>query len=329
MVWFCLLSLLSLLPWSLYCREITVDLKAPWNQRSIDPILEIGEFISTHSMESFWNYVTDLCSSSDLINQALQNQTMEMKFNIQQISQLSGQKVLPKNIHSIMKAAQKLEMFAPTTVFYESITSSSSPPCGDGQSYLLLYPQEETSCQLPSKEFFSSVTQETIQEENYITKWDYRYTSSTSLDTSTLPIVILHGIPGTSSFCSLHQSLLHFSNSHLINYIFRPAFPGISTIASSRPLQGYGVYLDIKNMEYKNVDDKDDRDEAAAAAPSSSAQETIQFEKGEEVKGIIFSTLQERKPELSKELSILREEILAEDALNADGVTEMKVLFLF
>jgi hypothetical protein len=328
-----LLSLFSLLPWTLNGREITTDLKAPWNQRSIDPILEIGEFISTHSMESFWNYVTDLCSSSDMIDQALQNQTMDMKLNIQHISQISGQKVLPQNIHSLMKAAQKLEMYAPTTVFYESITSSipssssiltSSAPCGDGQSYLLLYPHQQMLCDLPTEDHFS-MTQERINEDSYIAKWDYRYPASSSMDTSTLPIVVLHGIPGTSSFCSLHQSLSHLSDSKLINYVFRPAFPGVPTLATSRPLQGYGVYLDIKNMEYKNVDDKDERDKNQDA---TTTDDVIQFEKGEEVKGVIFSTLQERKPELSKEFSILREEILAEDALNADGVTEMKVCFL-
>lgn len=294
-------------------------MKAPWNQRSIDSILEIGEFISSHSYENFWKYLSLLCDSHALIDEAIHNQTYEMRTRITSLTHHLGSQILPHNIHNLMKAAQKLEMYAPTTVFYESITSQYGNPCGEGISYVILYPTEEILCQLDVTKLPKSF--DYIDEEKYVAKWDYRY-PATSLDTTKVPIAMLHGIPGTSSFCALHESLSTLSHTNLVNYVFRPAFPGISPISISRPLQGYGVYLDIKNMEYKNVDDKDE----GGNQQNNSPNEDIQFEKGEEIKGIIFSTLQERKPELTKELSILREEILAEEALNADGVTEMKVL---
>lgn len=300
-----------------FAREVTIDLKAPWNQRSIDSILEIGEFISTHSHENFWKYLSSLCDSHVIIDQALHNQTVEMRSQINAVATQLGSQILPRNIHNLMKAAQKLEMYAPTTVFYESITSQYGTPCGDGISYVLIYPTEEIFCQIDGESLKKSYGY--IDEDKYVTKWDYRY-PTTSVDVTAVPVAILHGIPGTSSFCSLHQSLTALSHTNSVNYVFRPAFPGVSPMTTSRPLQGYGVYLDIKNMEYKNVDDKDEGKEG-----NNSPAQNIQFEKGEEIQGVIFSTLQERKPELTKELSILREEILADESLNADGVTEMKV----
>jgi hypothetical protein len=304
-------------------REILVDVKAPWNQRNIDSILEIGEFISNHSPENFWEYISSLCTTTEVFDRALMNTSYAAQQEVKLMAQFHGKKVLSTNIHNLMTAAVlNLEMYAPTTAFYESITQHLQSPCGDGQAYIISYPTEQIICLDPGKVLVA--VEEEVHEDNFTAKWDYRYPSSSSVDTAKIPTMILHGIPGTSSFCSLHHQLVALSHSDLVNYIFRPAFPGIPIISSSRPLRGYGVFLDIKNMEYKNADDKD---EGAASAGSTSADEgpSIQFEKGEEVKGIIFSTLQERRPELTKELSILREEILA-DAVNADGVTEMKVL---
>ena len=79
-----------------------------------------------------------------------------------------------------------------------------------------------------------------------------------------MKVIFVYGVLGSSSFCNLHNQII--KNEYLKNgntkYIFRHAYPGfvnstINTINHNKKysLQGYGVFLDIKNMEYKNVDD--------------------------------------------------------------------------
>lgn len=100
--------------------------------------------------------------------------------------------------------------------------------------------------------------------------------------------VYLYGIPGSSSFCALYDTLTHgplkavsseeaSGTVHSIgSFAVRPA---LSLLQASRDtsastatrLQGYGVFLDIKNMEYKNVDTDEDDKKASSAAASSSA----------------------------------------------------------
>lgn len=56
--------------------------------------------------------------------------------------------------------------------------------------------------------------------------------------------------------CSLPYHVLTSSRPSWGRYVLRHFVPGPEDARSIRtPLQGYGIYLDIKNMEYKNLDE--------------------------------------------------------------------------
>jgi hypothetical protein len=129
----------------------------------------------------------------------------------------------------------------------------------------------------------------------------------------------------------------------------RPSFHGLQPISKDRKLQGYGVFLDIKNMEYKNVDDD-------SSAASSNAQQNgkvsdcaqrhcerllshlalliplslsyllsfflslslsifkkVKFNEDEEILGVNFAKLLRHHPEAISELRILRDELLEKE----------------
>ena len=85
---------------------------------------------------------------------------------------------------------------------------------------------------------------------------------------------------------------------------------------------GYGVFLDIKNMEYKNVDD--DKKDVGADAGGGGGEEdavgepSISFPADESVAGLVFSTLLSRRPAAGKNLKALRDALMKEGA--ADDV---------
>lgn len=87
-----------------------------------------------------------------------------------------------------------------------------------------------------------------------------------------------------------------------VRYILRHAFPGDAQVVDA-VMQGYGVQLDIKNMEYKALDDRPpqalDGDEAGTASEGESQEE-------EAVAGVLFSKLRARRPELSDKLDELK-----------------------
>ena len=87
--------------------------------------------------------------------------------------------------------------------------------------------------------------------------------------------------------------------------------------------------LDIKNMEYMNLDTdseekkrEGDGSESSSSTATAAAEEPVVFPEGETVDGFVFSTLLERRPELGAGLAGLRRELL--DA-SAEGGGEMKV----
>ena len=69
------------------------------------------------------------------------------------------------------------------------------------------------------------------------------------------PTAVLYAVPGSTSFASFHAILSRLSDSGRVHrYIFRPYFQAGDTASSTESvvsLQGYGVELAIKNMEYK------------------------------------------------------------------------------
>ena len=105
-------------------------------------------------------------------------------------------------------------------------------------------------------------------------------------------------------------------------YIARHAFPGVEKIADHRDIQGYGVFLDIKNMEYRNAAENKNEDKETEVEAGS--DEEIIFDREEEVEGVVFATLKDRYPHLAKELKIAREELITKAEESSDS-TEMKM----
>ena len=127
-------------------------------------------------------------------------------------------------------------------------------------------------------------------------------------------MITLYGSIGSTSFCTAHQTLLPKAQAGEIRYTIRHYFRHLPEIEKVTQLRGFGVVLDIKNMEYKNVDDRENKSEGENADGNEDATDTekLQFPEGEQVHGIIFSTLHQRTPHLQDELQLLRNTLLRE-----------------
>ena len=123
------------------------------------------------------------------------------------------------------------------------------------------------------------------------------------------PFVVLYAPLGSSAFQRAHATLSARSRNGDIVYAYRPL---IRTVEGARrqTLQGYGVQLAIKNMEYKVLDDKAVED-LGGIGETGSLQDAIEGEDESEVGGFYFATLAKRRPELQPKLSDLRETVTA------------------
>lgn len=228
---------------------------------------------------------------------------------------------------------------------------SGQYPCGEGMSFIVISPGDIVVCnQDDLVNHYNAITttngyDATLNSSIYKhQEWEHIHQPSRnyigndeysdflgkfqppSSNNKEIIVVTLYGMIGSSSFCSLHHTLTIASNNGFFKaYTVRHSLvhkssdsnqsdDGVQT-TTTMPLQGYGIFLDIKNMEYKNVDDSKDKAAATETGDSSSiekqnVEEEIDFSNSEEILGLNFSTLYKNLPHLGPELISLKEELL-------------------
>lgn len=88
---------------------------------------------------------------------------------------------------------------------------------------------------------------------------------------------VLYGVVGSPAMMGFHRVLKEAAEAGTVTYAFRHALPygggggdggeAVETATTTTPLQGYGVVLDIKNMEYQSFDSSDSEDEVRVFVP--------------------------------------------------------------
>ena len=106
-----------------------------------------------------------------------------------------------------------------------------------------------------------------------------------------------------------------------VRYVFRHAVPPtyrVPEVATTVALQGYGVNLDIKNMEYMNLDDGGGQELKAA---SNEPGGDIKYEPVLEgvLEGLKLSTILHRRPDVSSKLRKLQLSLEKDQSNTAAG----------
>lgn len=135
-------------------------------------------------------------------------------------------------------------------------------------------------------------------------------------------VAVLHGVLGSSDFQAMHKILTDIVASHNMIYILRH-MPGEGRTndkfaINTTVLQGFGVALDIKNMEYLTVDDdshkkNQDGDSAHENARVTQSNEISLEELSTPVGGISFNKLIERLPYAKDALVALHADLESEE----------------
>jgi len=161
-------------------------------------------------------------------------------------------------------------------------------------------------------------------EDEAVHPFDHVWPES-SLDASA-STVVLYADPARAEFARAHQAILARMERQKLRYVLRPTQSALTRAraGSAAPLQvqGFGVELALKNMEYKVLDDssgtmqvaEDDQASRAnnAALPEEERLAAEQASLGESG-GFLFDVLLERRPELAGKLRTLRDILLAEE----------------
>jgi len=230
-----------------------------------------------------------------------------------------GISVVPSSLRFMLETSLDLGTYGPRIEFFHSLSAPFGDPC-QGQPFVTIQPFDRILCKYEDVEAFLKSTEvreaphlktrstdqssDINSETNLLSpsasassSWEHMWPTVSALNERSIATVTLYGTPGASSYCKIHTLLVSLSEELDMTYISQPAFNGQIESIRSRPLQGYGAILDIKNMEYKNVDERSkgqDSDKEQQIDDSLDSNESFDFTEGEAVEGIIFSTLKTR-----------------------------------
>lgn len=309
-------------------REVEVEVQAPWTSASQPYVVltDVAEFITDISNPAlYWSYIDELCSNTESIESALRLDAAESANELENIAYAAAGKVISSELMAVLQTSISLGAYMPASEYYHSLSQPFQNPCGSA-SFIVLNDNKDATrravlCSYDVdtiKSFNQGVgfMPSNIESDSYI----HIHPKSTSSESE----IYLYGIPGTESFCYFHSQISNLLDSaaHSYSYIVRYNYPQVVSNSLISPnLQGYGVFLDIKNMEYKTIDDSKS---AATAVNIDALSEPLPVN---EILGINLTTISTRRPELKSQLKALQDELAAVQDGNEmlDSLEPMKV----
>lgn len=283
-------------------RSVDVQVSTNWKRHPFASlIVEVGEYIHDQYPHLYWSYIDELCQHNELIDNFIGNSSNSATLEFESfLFELTNQ-LLPLNVagRNFLETTIGIGSYSVVSQYYYTLAESYGNPC-DNNAFIVVNGKIE--CQTS----FNLFNEEISFNKLSINSYDHMKVSLESTNNT----VILYGTPGTSSFCSIHKNAMTNFEFGKFNYAVRYYYPedGIET---STILQGYGVFLDIKNMEYKTIDDSNKASESNDNEQSTTnSNEDISFPENEEVEGINFAKLFAKHTSLGKDLKVIYDDLL-------------------
>ena len=341
-------------------RSVSIDVDAAWPRFLMSSVAEMGEFVAKLSStrpEAYWTFVNEMCTQSSRVEELLYGMDTDASLaELRGLGVEAAVKSTSRGLEELMDTSLDVGMFAPTLEFYRAQEALHGDPCA-GKAFVAVYAvgaadEAEIVCEDSSLQPTAAASAASAARLTA----DVAFNSETAAvpvpDESshvyaaggvggTTPVlleVVVYGVPGDPAYCALHKAAtatVEVLGAAGVRYESRPGFAGVAPVTNSTALRGFGVLLDIKNMEYRAVDDRnsasgDNSEKNNENATANEIEEEVSFPVGEAVSGVVFDTLLKRAEVNPTDLRVLREVLLAGASAGSDDlkVWEMKNLGL-
>ncbi|KAL4177276.1 hypothetical protein KRP22_002209 [Phytophthora ramorum] len=291
-------------------RGVHVNLTASWPSSPFFPLLETSEFLAEENPLYFWQFLEELETRTSYVE--------FMGDDVDALGTLAvtvAESIAPesKNILELMLATRTYSVKVET--FRQLALDSGVRPCGaDADTWAVFYREphcvESVACSVDELEAILKGKKQQNSEQACVAagvndvelQVDHKYPHLASDSEETVMSAILYGLVGTEKFHAFHTKLVKQAQKNKIQYMVRH-YPHDSPLDTL--LQGYGVALDIKNMEYKTIDDSKKTGEDPAAVDEEGDEEEDEEDEeidDEEVEGLLFNPLMARHGAIADDL---------------------------
>eukprot|EP00670_Eutreptiella_braarudii_P013123 CAMPEP_0174331002 /NCGR_PEP_ID=MMETSP0810-20121108/17122_1 /TAXON_ID=73025 ORGANISM="Eutreptiella gymnastica-like, Strain CCMP1594" /NCGR_SAMPLE_ID=MMETSP0810 /ASSEMBLY_ACC=CAM_ASM_000659 /LENGTH=791 /DNA_ID=CAMNT_0015446495 /DNA_START=72 /DNA_END=2443 /DNA_ORIENTATION=- len=325
-------------------KNIKVAVKT-WKETSL--LAEASEFFVEQDKSSFWPFVEAISRS---LSAASSDSPLSQHTLYQHVLTYS-EKTQSRHSTNSLKYALSLRYYSPRVEMHYQFSRKfleSSPKVDESDCFASITGTDDLLFDVKSVQSYMESSQcreanATIHSGAELFEFDHTYFGMGNKPSACPATVVLHCNIGSSEFHDFHSYL---SNQRGITYVLRHhiahhfksgfsnAYPSMGEPAASTEdewqakvtVQGYGVELQIKNMEYKNIDDAKMQGTGTGEGDETEQQE----DDGETLEntGFDFEVLLKRRPELAEQLSEFKEHMMQEmDSLRTgeDDSEDIKV----
>ena len=221
-------------------KTVNVAMSATWPATPL--LVETAEHVASVDSQHYWSFLSTLGTHLTSLPAPPTTESQWYDVCVTAASALLGnasmeilRTALALHTHSV-KAQLYHTLLHDTAIVY----NASIEQCAD----TVVQYNGRLSCDV------SSVADVKLDSTEHVYEFDHIYPSPVSAPNRTL---ILYADLSRLHQSDAHSQLLQMSRNGLIQYVLRPKFS--HTSAAPLQLQGWGVELAIKNMEYKVLDD--------------------------------------------------------------------------
>ena len=305
-------------------KNVQITLSAKWKETPL--LAETCELVERHRPGSFFSCL-DIVSAEMKRNSTLPNLLVTSQRAQTILFDTIVSQLLPPTSLRLARIELTTRVYSPAveahrTLSVRALEHVSAAPCRSSPSFAVVDDQTFLCSPLELKTFLANADEshkDDSKEAAAVFKGLDHVLVRAKVQSSATHSAVLYGVIGEQTTDEFHRML---SAAQQYKYTFRHGHVVVSDAQlASRwdvPLavQGYGATLDVKNIEYKAVDEKKAKG-AAASEKSSSDEATPLADDDAVVAGFDIAKLKQRKPHLAVQLSQLAEALAARSASTA------------
>ena len=302
---------LLLLAASCQGRAVEVAIRAPWPTRAVSPLIETAEFLAAESRDAYWSFVEAIEDGFGDPSTAakIQKSSEAPRYDAAAHEEMAAVALdaaegrLDGLAHALLRMALAVRTYAPRLEAHRSL-ASAAPLCPDGDPEatraVVFGPSGRHLACAPAdvahvvKKAAEKVCTSQCDEAPRLLGSETPRRDAASEVTIELIVDVT-----TANFKQWHAACDATEATYFLRYASKSA-----ASTNRTHLQAFGANLDIKDLEYQNMDDA-----ATSATPVAS---TTAFDEGGEVGGVYLATLAQRRPDLRTELGELRTQLQSE-----------------
>ncbi|KAK8802102.1 hypothetical protein WA158_006497 [Blastocystis sp. Blastoise] len=219
--------------------KVDIKLGTPYKTSLYSPLMEASEYMSKISNNYFWSFVNSVYENS-------KDNTIQSESEIKSIVSLCSDSMLSDFQKTLLEFHLQMRTYIATVEMFSEVSKTVENACQEGHSFAVV--NGHAVC---NPNLIKNYLNTDILYKEEVNSFDHIYPETETINNN---IIVLYTSLGSLEFVNWYREIQSLLSTNKIQFLYRHIHKNILT--SDSYIRGYGIALNIKNMEYKTIDDR-------------------------------------------------------------------------